>query len=496
MPQGKGSRYHNLRLYEEYEKEVPKNIDSSRTKENIVLIDKELTKAYDEIFGADIEQYNAKQTRSDRKIKSYIKKLENSKNGEQLFYEFVLQWGSKNDFIDNPTNRDIAKQCLIEYVEGFQKANPQLVIIGAYIHMDEASPHLHLDYVPVATGYKIGLSKRNSLDKAMKQMGYIPKGTEGKKNNATQVWKASERARFGEICKNHGLEVEPEEEYDREYLTPDEYKDIKDKVIEETKAEQEIKYAQEAQKRLSEIKTPEPEVKVHPLTKKRSVTLSEAEYKDLMMVHALETEKLTAENKALTIEKDNLNKKLHTMTSKSYVVENERLEAELTETKQELSALKVSHEELNQKYDEVSEKLESTKSLYQMSLQENRELEKDMKKAWIQVDELKEHVELLKNRLSAAAQTIKSLVQGYETVRLGENSVKLTDRQERLFTALSTIGKSVLQKIGFKNHSEELRREPYKINNEVKATIESLDQLEQKMKNKNLSHSRHRGMSR
>lgn len=241
MPQGKGSRYHNLRLYEEHGMDVPENIDSSKTSENIVLIDKELTKAYDEIFGDSVAEYNAKQKRADRKIEDYCKHLSNSKNGEQLFYEDVVQWGSKEDFIDNPTNREIAKQCLIEYVEGFQKANPQLAIIGAYIHMDEASPHLHLDYVPVATGYKRGLSKRNSLDKAMKQMGYVPDGKQSKINNATQVWKASERARFAEICRNHGLEVEQERQWGRKNLSVEEYKQAKEEMLSSIERERETK---------------------------------------------------------------------------------------------------------------------------------------------------------------------------------------------------------------------------------------------------------------
>lgn len=277
MPQGRGSRYHNLRLYEYYGMEVPSNIDVSRSDENVILIDMTLTEAYGAIFGKALKEYNDKQTRNDRKIKDYVKHISNSKNGEQLFYEYVMQWGSKEDFVDNPKNRETAKQCLIEYVEEFKKNNPQLIVIGAYIHMDEASPHLHLDYVPVAFGYKRGLSVRNSLDKAMKQMGYIPKGKQSKTNNATQVWKASERARFAKICKDHGLQVEDEKQWGRANLSVEEYKRARDKMEEDLQAE----FADKT-KELQELETDIAERFDKANSLKKEITASEAQKSTLL----------------------------------------------------------------------------------------------------------------------------------------------------------------------------------------------------------------------
>ena len=167
MPQGKGSQLHNRREYEKIGKPIPDNIDVSKSSENIILVDKDIKQAYREIFGEALEQYNAKQKRADRKIEDYCDHIKKSKNGEKLFYEDVVQWGSKEDF-QKPETRERAKEALVKYVEGFEERNPNLKLIGAYIHMDEASPHLHLDYVPVATGYSRGLETRNSLDKAMR----------------------------------------------------------------------------------------------------------------------------------------------------------------------------------------------------------------------------------------------------------------------------------------------------------------------------------------
>lgn len=229
MPQGKGSQMHNRREYEKYGKPTPDNIDVSKSHENITLVDKDIKEAYREIFGEALDKYNAKQKRADRKIEDYCDHIKKSKNGEKLFYEDVVQWGSKDDF-QNPQTRESAKEALVKYVEGFEERNPNLKLIGAYIHMDEASPHLHLDYVPVANGYSRGLETRNSLDKAMKQMGFQPEN-ESRKNNATKLWKESERAVFGEICRGLGLEVEPERKSDRKSLTVEEYKDARDEML-------------------------------------------------------------------------------------------------------------------------------------------------------------------------------------------------------------------------------------------------------------------------
>lgn len=229
MPQGKGSQMHNRREYEKYGKPTPDNIDVSKSHENITLVDRDINEAYREIFGEALDKYNVKQKRADRKIEDYCDHIKKSKNGEKLFYEDVVQWGSKDDF-QNPQTRERAKEALVKYVEGFEERNPNLKLIGAYIHMDEASPHLHLDYVPVAHGYSRGLSTRNSLDRAMKEMGFAPEN-ESRKNNATKLWKESERSYFGEICRSMGLEVEMERQSTRKNLSVEEYKDARDEML-------------------------------------------------------------------------------------------------------------------------------------------------------------------------------------------------------------------------------------------------------------------------
>ena len=235
MPQGRGNRQHNLRNYGEGK--LPSNVDASRTEQNIVWKDETTAHAYHRIFDDAVSEYNAKQKRKDRQIKDYRTHILNSKNGEKEFYEDVLQWGKQEDFIEHPEWRDIAKECLLEYIEGFEDRNPGLELIGAYIHMDEASPHMHFDYIPVAEGYKTGVQKRNSLDRAMRNLIAVRTGSEysprpdekdasGKcTDNATKQWKEMERAHFKKICIRRGLAVDGEiKTPERDSLSVLEYK--------------------------------------------------------------------------------------------------------------------------------------------------------------------------------------------------------------------------------------------------------------------------------
>ena len=242
MPQGKGSQTHNRREYGKIGRAVPDHIDVSRSHENVTLIDMDIRDAYQGIFGKALAEYNSKQKRADRKIHDYCDHVRKSKNGEKLFYEDVVQWGSKEDFQNSPETRQKACEALIEYASTFEARNPNLRLVGAYIHMDEASPHLHLDYVPTATGYKSGLAVRNSLDRAMKEMGFVPT-KESRQNNATKLWKENERAVFAEICRSKGLEVEAERKA-RGSLSVEEYKEAKDAMMGDIEQEYEEKKAQ------------------------------------------------------------------------------------------------------------------------------------------------------------------------------------------------------------------------------------------------------------
>ena len=70
-------------------------------------------------------------------------------------------------------NGNLARQVLDEYCQQFQKRNPNLYVFSAHLHMDEATPHLHIDFVPFTTGSKRGLDTRVSLKQALAKQGLM-----------------------------------------------------------------------------------------------------------------------------------------------------------------------------------------------------------------------------------------------------------------------------------------------------------------------------------
>ena len=228
---GKGSLSHNNREFQ------PKNADPSRKELNITYKKQPLDEAYQECFGEALERYNNKQKRADRKIDDYYEHLFNNQskkktvkggNNQYSFYEDVIQIGTKDDSGCGTFDGDKSRDALDEYMKGWQERNPQLYCFNAVLHLDEATPHLHIDYIPVATGYKNGLEVQNGLNKAIEQMGYK---TIDKKNTAFMQWRGNERQILMNICKNRDIEIAEKGKTRGISLLPDDYKAQKDAEI-------------------------------------------------------------------------------------------------------------------------------------------------------------------------------------------------------------------------------------------------------------------------
>ena len=142
----------------------------------------------------------------------------------------------KNEGGELSIDAKAAQEILDEYVRSFQKRNPNLYLFNAVLHMDEATPHLHLDYIPVAHGYKTKMHTRNSLTKALQEMG-IESAT-SKLDNETMHWQKRERDFLMGICRERGLEVEVIGEKRDNYTIP-EYKAAR-QAADELTAELEI----------------------------------------------------------------------------------------------------------------------------------------------------------------------------------------------------------------------------------------------------------------
>lgn len=226
------SREHNIRNPKVTDKQD--HIDKELIHQNEILHDEKPREAYERIFGEALRKYNAKQTREDREIKNYYAHVEKDAK-KHAVYEMIVQIGDRNDTgIDAPVERE----CLREFYEGWKKRNPNLECIGAYIHADESDGtiHMHLDYVPVATGYKRGLETQNGLVKALEQQGFV-KDKEHPLNAQIQ-WEARENAVLEEICNAHGIEVIHPKEEGRKHLHTETFK--AEKRLEEMKFEADV----------------------------------------------------------------------------------------------------------------------------------------------------------------------------------------------------------------------------------------------------------------
>lgn len=193
---GKGSIGHNNRDF------YADNIDSARSENNIIFHKENIKEVYRELFGTALAEYNAKQKRKDRIIKDYYDHIFHSKQ-EKPFYELIIQVGNKDDTSCNSDEGKLAAQILIEFEKDFQKRNPHIRVFNSVLHMDEHTPHLHIDFVPFATNQKRGLSTRNALTKALEQQGFIAKG---KFDTSSKLWIDSEKERLSEIMQRYGIE--------------------------------------------------------------------------------------------------------------------------------------------------------------------------------------------------------------------------------------------------------------------------------------------------
>lgn len=185
---------------------------SERTSWNRIYQMESLEAAYENCFGEALRKYNAAQKRKDRQKENYQKEIEQSGNGEKLFYENIVQIGKKTDtpVVDEKgkltEDAKAAIKVLERYATTFQERNPNLYLFNCVLHLDEATPHLHIDYIPVAHGYKKGMETRNSLTKALQEMGFAK--AVSRKQNETVAWQERERAFLTELCREQGIEME------------------------------------------------------------------------------------------------------------------------------------------------------------------------------------------------------------------------------------------------------------------------------------------------
>ena len=198
MMTGKGFINHNSRKFHA-ENTVPE-----RSHLNVEYCCENIKDVYHELFDEAVERYNEKQKRKDRCIDDYYEKIRTGKQ-EKLFHEVILQVGNKDDCASESENGELAAKILDEYMKGFQNRNPTLRVFSAHLHMDEATPHLHIDFVPYITESKRGVDTRVSLKQALGVLGFKG-GSRG--DTELNQWINSEKQQLAMVMERHGIEWE------------------------------------------------------------------------------------------------------------------------------------------------------------------------------------------------------------------------------------------------------------------------------------------------
>ena len=321
--QGKGSLTHNNRLF------IADNVDRNHIKDNITFIREDIGYVYEHLFAESTRRYNTRQKRNDRKIHcSYYESLFHRKptnsvvtaaDKRKSFYEDVVQIGRKEDSGVDTEDAQLVADCLKEYMAGYQKRNPNFVVFNAVLHMDEATPHLHIDYIPVGH-YRRGQDTQNGIAQALKEMGF------GEGKGAIARWRASEIEVLNQICLAHSITpLEPEKS--RGSMSVKEYKEARQEA-DRLKVEN------------VQLKS-ENENITHELVETR-VMLEKASKKKVQLIDIRKIEvKPTIFGNKVTVDKDDYGK-LHALAEKEVVSvkQTRKLSAENKRLSEENAALK------------------------------------------------------------------------------------------------------------------------------------------------------------
>lgn len=424
----KGNFNHNRRT----NSKVPQNVDPTKTAFNKILIDKDIRQVYDEVFGESIAEYNANQIAKkhpERQKKDYYSSICHDKKTEP-FREAVVQIGNK----DKQLPRWESNEILQKFLKRFQENNPQLVVVGAYIHNDETTPHMHIDYVPVAT-YSKGLKKRVSNDKALNQMGY----------KTWNDWKDSQMACLENLVREKG--------YDREYMN-NSNRHIAD-VEQFKRVQKEVE--RQANNKLEKMELPDipaPEIKINPINKSESVRFTKAEFEQIKQVINYQQTQITsleAQKSDLSAKLKNVESKLDIARKKPYMRENETLMQNLQD-ESDLS------EELTKKYGKLSNQYVDLVKSYKKLEKENgilheknTSLEKENSSLFKKIKKLEMEIGGITQdfyyKLTRAYVSIKNIVQAIGMLKYdkenGYGIENLTAKQERLIDGVSEYGSAL-----------------------------------------------------
>ena len=387
---GKGSVNHNTRAF------TAKNVDKNRSADNVEFCQEDIKQVYHKLFDEARERYNAKQKRKDRMIDNYYEKIRRGKQ-EKLFHEVIFQIGNKDDM--NAKNEDglLAKRILTEFMDEFQARNPNLYVFSAHLHMDEETPHLHIDFVPYITGSKRGLDTRVSLKSALAAEGFTD-GTRG----ATELnqWIASEKKKLAIIMERYGVEWLQKGTHEKHLSVLEfEKKEWAREVAELDSQKREIssvvaQLGEEVSVKKQELQnvTIEKELAEEATQRAKEERTTAQQEKEILLAG---NQDLRMENTRLASRKDRLRMENHDLKQKQLQLQtdNEELEQrheDLQYTNSKLEnvndQLSADNHTLEQRNDSLQSDIQALRQKYNDLQQNNVQLEK-------QQNELKRHIE-------------------------------------------------------------------------------------------------------
>jgi DNA repair exonuclease SbcCD ATPase subunit len=435
IAKGRGYLNHNDRSINRVSE---KSWDPELSRNNIICRNIPIQDAYEQLFGKALSEYNQRQidvNHPERQIKNYYEHISRSKQ-EKPFYEFVVAFGSMED-----KDTDIypaLQRCLSTYVVDFEERNPNFKVFQKIVHLDEKGiDHAHIDFIPVSTHNKRGLSVKNSFRGALKEMGYTGK-------TAFLDWRQSEEKYMAEIMERYGLKFERGSGRD-EHLNVRQY---------QAEAREINRLAQQKLKNMELPSIPEPEIKTNPITKSESVKLSKAEFDNIKQVIEYQQTQITsleAQKSDLSAKLKNVELKLDTARKKPYLRENETLTQNLEKESDFSEKLTKKYENLNNQYIDLFKGYKKLEKENNSLHKENNDLKKENSSLFKKIRELEMKISTITQdfyyKLTDAYVSIKNIVQAVGMLKYdkgnGYRIENLTDKQERLIDGVAEYGSAL-----------------------------------------------------
>lgn len=441
IAKGRGYLNHNDRSIDRVSE---KSWDPELSRKNVICRNIPIQDAYNQIFGKALSEYNQRQidvNHPERQIKNYYDHISRSKQ-EKPFYEFVVAFGNMND--KDTEIYPVLQRCLDEYITNFDERNPNFKVFQKIVHLDEKGiDHAHLDFIPVSTHNKRGLSVKNSFRGALKEMGYTGK-------TAFLDWRQSEEKYMAEILERHGLEFERGSGRD-EHLNVRQY---------QAEAREINRLAQQKLKNMELPSIPEPEIKINPITKSESVKLSKTEFDQIKQVIEHQQTQITsleAQKSDLSAKLESVELKLDTARKKPYMRENETLMQNL-ENESNFS------DKLTKKYGKLSNQYFELIESYKKLEKENSSLHQENASQFCKIKELEMKISNISQdfykKLTNAYVSIKNIVQAVGLLKYdkeeGYRIENISDKQERLIDGVSEYGSALAKENEFPELAKEM----------------------------------------